>query len=641
VVTGNAGGGSPTGTVTFYECGPTANATPCTSQTNQVGTAVTVTAGAGNTSSAQSVTFTPHATGYYCFGAYYSGDSNYSASSDTSTDECFDVTSATSGTTSTPASSSISAGSTNTDNASVAGNSAGGAPTGTVTFYECGPTANATPCTSQANEVGTAVTLTAGAGDVSNASSASITAASTGYYCFGAYYSGDSNYSASSDTSTDDCFDVTTATSATTSTPTNLDILLGNSNTDGAVVTGNSAVGAPTGTVTFYECGATPNRTPCTSQAHEVGSPVSVTTGGGDTSSAQSASFTPDDPGYYCFGAYYSGDSNYLPSSDTSTDECFDVGVSASSTTSAPTHSSIVLGNTNTDGAVVTGNAVAGPPTGTVTFYVCQPTVSPTSCTSQADQVGSPVSLTAGAGHTSSAQSVTFTPTSTGYWCFGAYYSGDSNYEGSTDTSTDECFKVTAAASTTSSLPASSRIGVGGTNSDNVTVAGNTPGGAPTGTVTFYECGPTANATPCSSQTNEVGTPVTLTAGPGDVSYASSASATFSSAGTYCFAAYYSGSSDYAASSDTATVECFVVAAAPTITSFSPASGAPGVTVTIVGTNLTDATKVTFGGVAATVISVDKATKIVVKVPTGAKTGKIKVVTAGGTATSRTKFTVT
>jgi hypothetical protein len=78
----------------------------------------------------------------------------------------------------------------------------------------------------------------------------------------------------------------------------------------------------------------------------------------------------------------------------------------------------------------------------------------------------------------------------------------------------------------------------------------------------------------------------------------------------------------------------------PTITSFSPTSGAAGVKVTIKGTNLAKATKITFNGKAAKAIT-DTATKIVTKVPSGATTGKIKVVTAGGSATSRSKFKVT
>jgi YVTN family beta-propeller protein len=78
----------------------------------------------------------------------------------------------------------------------------------------------------------------------------------------------------------------------------------------------------------------------------------------------------------------------------------------------------------------------------------------------------------------------------------------------------------------------------------------------------------------------------------------------------------------------------------PTITSFSPASGPVGTVVTIKGTNLSGATKVTFNGVKGT-ITKDTATKIKVKVPSGATTGKIKVVTPGGRAKTATAFTVT
>ncbi len=80
--------------------------------------------------------------------------------------------------------------------------------------------------------------------------------------------------------------------------------------------------------------------------------------------------------------------------------------------------------------------------------------------------------------------------------------------------------------------------------------------------------------------------------------------------------------------------------APPTITSFSPASGPVGTTVTINGTNFTGATSVTFNGVSASFI-INSNVKITATVPTGATTGKIAVTTPGGTATSATNFTVT
>jgi uncharacterized protein YjdB/pectate lyase len=83
-------------------------------------------------------------------------------------------------------------------------------------------------------------------------------------------------------------------------------------------------------------------------------------------------------------------------------------------------------------------------------------------------------------------------------------------------------------------------------------------------------------------------------------------------------------------------------AGAPTITSFSPASGAIGTTVNIIGTNFAGSASgntVKFNGVAATVSSATS-TLITVSVPAGTTTGTISVTTSGGSATSGSSFTV-
>jgi hypothetical protein len=80
---------------------------------------------------------------------------------------------------------------------------------------------------------------------------------------------------------------------------------------------------------------------------------------------------------------------------------------------------------------------------------------------------------------------------------------------------------------------------------------------------------------------------------------------------------------------------------APTIGSFSPTKGPVGTKVTLTGTGFTGATKVKFGGTAATTLKVVSATTITTKVPTGAVTGTILVKTPAGTATSSTPFKVT
>jgi uncharacterized repeat protein (TIGR03803 family) len=77
----------------------------------------------------------------------------------------------------------------------------------------------------------------------------------------------------------------------------------------------------------------------------------------------------------------------------------------------------------------------------------------------------------------------------------------------------------------------------------------------------------------------------------------------------------------------------------PAITSFSPGSGPVGAQVVITGTGLTQTSLVTFGGVKAT-FTVNSGTQVTATVPTGAITGKIKITTAGGSASSAATFTV-
>ncbi|HKV79144.1 MAG TPA: choice-of-anchor tandem repeat GloVer-containing protein [Candidatus Sulfotelmatobacter sp.] len=79
----------------------------------------------------------------------------------------------------------------------------------------------------------------------------------------------------------------------------------------------------------------------------------------------------------------------------------------------------------------------------------------------------------------------------------------------------------------------------------------------------------------------------------------------------------------------------------PTIKSISPTSGPVATAVTIAGSGLIQATKVTFGGGKTAAFTVNNDSQITATVPGGAKTGKIVVTTPGGTATSPTSFTVT
>lgn len=81
---------------------------------------------------------------------------------------------------------------------------------------------------------------------------------------------------------------------------------------------------------------------------------------------------------------------------------------------------------------------------------------------------------------------------------------------------------------------------------------------------------------------------------------------------------------------------------APTITAVSPSVGSPsgGESVTITGTDLTGATSVTFGGVAATNVVVVNASTVTATVPAGGPGAvNVAVTTSGGTATATGAYT--
>ncbi|TMF46153.1 MAG: hypothetical protein E6I23_03460 [Chloroflexi bacterium] len=93
-----------------------------------------------------------------------------------------------------------------------------------------------------------------------------------------------------------------------------------------------------------------------------------------------------------------------------------------------------------------------GTPTGTVTFFICDPTqTTGGACPTGGTQVGTPVTTQAVSPATtppsSFADSIAITANMTGTWCFRAVYTpggaNGSNYTGSGDARPSECFLVT------------------------------------------------------------------------------------------------------------------------------------------------------------------------------------------------------
>jgi hypothetical protein len=178
-------------------------------------------------------------------------------------------------------------------------------------------------------------------------------------------------------------------------------------------------------------------------------------------------SASPLTPGRYCFRAEWPGDTNYPAAltefgGATGTNECFTIQTIATTTTTTP---SVGSGGTTTFGTQVTDHAIVqavtngdGTPTGTVTFFICTPTqTTGGACPTGGAQVGDPVTTVAvpsSSPPASSADSTAITANQTGTWCWRAVYTpggaNGSNYTGSSDATSGECFTVTDTTSATS-----------------------------------------------------------------------------------------------------------------------------------------------------------------------------------------------
>ena len=109
-----------------------------------------------------------------------------------------------------------------------------------------------------------------------------------------------------------------------------------------------------------------------------------------------------------------------------------------------------------------------------------------------------------------------------------------------------------------------------------------------------------------------------------------------SAAGSYAATASLNGETSAASNAVVLTV-CL----GPVITSFAPASGPVGTSVTITGTDLSFVSSVSFNGTAQTTITATTATSLTMAVPAGATTGSVTVTTAGGTSVASSQsFTV-
>jgi hypothetical protein len=119
-----------------------------------------------------------------------------------------------------------------------------------------------------------------------------------------------------------------------------------------------------------------------------------------------------------------------------------------------------------------------------------------------------------------------------------------------------------------------------------------------------------------------------------------SATWTPASAGTYLLTARAKDSEGAVTTSSQVEFSVLSGDGSPSISSFSPASGAVGTSVTITGSNFSGVTAVSFNGSASTTYTVDSLTQITAIVPGAATSGKISVTNSFGTGTGATDFVV-
>jgi hypothetical protein len=508
VVTGTSVGGSPTGTVDFLICNPTqvaGGADPNTCDTG--GTALggnprTLEAGANNTSSVlSSPGVTADQAGKWCFRAVYTPTGNvYNGSSDASAGECVTVSKAQTTTVTTPSDASgtgltgpVLVGTQVSDVAIVTGHAADGAPDGTVAFYLCDPgelgedlLGDPVCDITQGEQVDLAAALSAADPATnppsSRAQSSTRTATSAGTWCWAAVYTpaAGSNYTGSSDATNGECFEVNQIATTTVTTPSDgsgvaltSPVAFGTTLYDKAVVTGTAFGGVPTGSVDFAICAPDELSGAVGSEFCGAGdgtaladNPRPLSTNQADPTKSATALSSPgveaNTAGVWCFRATYTPTGNtYTGSGDNSHGECVTVAKAPSSTVTTPSDdqsdplpSSVPVGTDVSDKAVVTGVAGGGNPTGTVKFWLCDPTElgtdgnnDPVCDTSKGEVIDAAAALSAISGSAppkSQAQSSTKSADMAGTWCFAAEYepASDSNYTGSSDATTTECFDV-------------------------------------------------------------------------------------------------------------------------------------------------------------------------------------------------------
>lgn len=279
----------------------------------------------------------------------------------------------------------------------------------------------------------------------------------------------------------------TPAIATPTASPTTVN--LGNSATLSVTVTGNSSLGAPTGTITFKD-GST-----------SIGSASSTSVSGNTLTGTRT--YTPSTAGTHSITATISSAGGYV--GGTSSALTLTVTSLPTPTISTPTAtpSSFTLGNPTTLTVTVTGDSTIGAPTGVIKFYDGNTLIGTATNSSPSSYVLE--------------GTYTFTPSSSGTHTVTAQYSGDTNYGSVTSGSGT----VTANAAFTQSLTSSSiSVGSSGGTGTNTVTFSPASTGVPSGTTISFYCSSSSTAASCTPTSSSSGSvSISTAAVTGNITY--------------------------------------------------------------------------------------------------------------------------
>jgi hypothetical protein len=394
-----------------------------------------------------------------------------------------------------------------TDTATLSG---GVNPTGKITFYVY-PAGDATCSTSPIE------TFTADVNGNSGYTSPTFTPSSVGVYQWLASYGGDDNNKAVSSRCGDEPLEVQSGLGMIQTSLSASEVEVGIAVTDSATL---SAVTSTAGGNIVFKVFSGSDTT-CALTPVFTSNQISVA--GPDTYGSSTPDFVPSSAGTYRWQAFYSGDSNNNAAMSSCSAEILTVNPVAPTISTKLSTSQIVIGDSVTDSATLSG--ATNDAGGTVVFKV----FTTSDCSGSAVFTSNAISVDGNGNYGPSQPN--FTPSNAGLYYWQAFYGGDGNNEAVKSECSAEVLEVGASLGTISTSLSATSISIGDKVHDSATLSGATSDAGGDVTYAVYDGGSCSGAALDTSK-------VTVTAG---VVLDSKDFDVFDSAGTYSFQAIYSG----------------------------------------------------------------------------------------------------